>query len=88
MSELPLGHRLFLLLAGEVLFPPFSFVCLRVPRAWYRGRPRRHLGCRRALAGRGGVGRSAVAIFVPRRRVCIETREKHEWALPGFLMSG
>ena len=33
------------------------------------------------LAGRGGVARSAVAVFVASRRVCLETREKHEWAL-------
>ena len=34
----------------------------------------------------GGVARSAVAVFVARRRVCIETRGKHEWALSGLLM--
>ena len=32
----------------------------------------------------GGVARSAVAVFVARRRVCLETRGKHEWALSGL----
>ena len=36
------------------------------------------------LTGRGGVARSAVAVFVPRRRVYLETREMHEGALPGL----
>ena len=30
--------------------------------------------CQRVLAGTGGVARSAVAAFVPRRRVGLETR--------------
>ena len=34
----------------------------------------------------GGVARSAVAVFVARRRVCLEIRGNHEWALPGFLV--
>ena len=38
------------------------------------------------LAGRGGGGQSAVAVFVARRRVCLETRGKHEWALSGLLL--
>ena len=37
---------------------------LHVPRARQRGRARRHRGCRRALAGSGGLGRGAVAVFV------------------------
>ena len=53
ISELPLEHSLLLLLAGEGPFL-FSFVCVRVPRARHRGRARRHRGCQRALAGRGG----------------------------------
>ena len=65
----------------------FCFVCVRVPRARHRGRARRHRGCRRALAGRRGVGKSAVAVFVARCRVCLETREKQKWALSGLLMS-
>ena len=38
------------------------------------------------VAGRGGVARSAVAALVARRRVCLETRGRHEWALSGLLM--
>ena len=41
------------------------------------------------VAGRGGVARSAVAVFVARRRVCLESLEtqgKHEWALSGLLL--
>ena len=60
-----------------------------VPRARHRGRARRHRWCQRALAGSPGVvGRSAVAVFVARCRVFLETRGKHEWALPGLLVWG
>ena len=31
-----------------------------------------------------GVARSAVAVFVARHRVSVETRGKHEWALSGL----
>ena len=41
-------------------------------------------GCWRVLAGREGGERSAVAAFVPRRRVYLKTRGKHEWALSGL----
>ena len=54
---------------------------MRVLGARHRGRAQRRRGCQRVLASRGGVERSAVAAFVPRRRVCLETRGKHEWAL-------
>ena len=60
----------------------FRFVCVRVLEARHRGRARRRRRCQRVLAGRGrGVARSAVAVLVARRRVCLETRGKHEWAL-------
>ena len=36
------------------------------------------------LADRGGVARSAVAAFVPRRPVCLETRGMQKRALPGL----
>ena len=62
--------------------------CVRVPRARHRGQAQRHRGCQRALTGRGGIGRSAVEVFVATRRVCIETRRKHDWVLSGLLMSG
>ena len=62
----------------------FRFVCVRVLRARHRGRAQRRRGCQRVLPGRGGVARSAIAVFVPRRRVCLETRGKHEWALSGL----
>ena len=68
-------------LALSVLSSFFCFVCLRVLRARPRERARRRRGCQRVLASRGGVARSAVAAFVPRRRVCLETRGMHEWAL-------
>ena len=55
----------------------FRFVCVRVLGARHRGRARRRRGCQRALAGRGGVARNAVAVFVARRSVCLETRGKH-----------
>ena len=29
-----------------------------------------------------------VVVFVARRRVRLETRERHEWALPGLLVWG
>ena len=38
------------------------------------------------LAGGGRVARSAGAVFVARRCVCLETRGKHEWALSGLLV--
>ena len=98
LSELPLGNRLPLLLAGPsqrffifsispgtfgsfFLFFFVRFVCVRVVGARHRGRARRRRGYQRLLAGRGGVARSAVAVFVARRCVCLETRGKHEWAL-------
>ena len=87
ISDFPLGNRLFLLLAGEnrLLFVLQSAcMCPEHDTAGERG----------AIAGvggrwrvDGGAGRNAVAVFVPRRRVCIETRGKHEWALSGLLMS-
>ena len=61
-----------------------SFRVRACTRARHRGRARRRRGCQRVLSGRGGVKRSAVAAFVPRCRVCLETRGKHEWALPGL----
>ena len=64
----------------------FRFVRARVLRARHRGRARRRRGCLGVLAGRRGVASSAVAVFVARRRVCLETRGKHEWALPGLLV--
>ena len=103
LSELSLGNRLLLLLAGPFQrffvftiislgtfsffsFFLFRFVCVRVLRARHRGRARHRRGCQRVLAGRAGVARSAVAVFVPRRPVCLETRGKHEWALSGLLV--
>ena len=70
----------------QLFFPFFffRFVCVCVVGARQHGRTRRRRGCRRMLAGRGGVARSAVAVFVARRRVCLETQGKHEWALPGL----
>ena len=43
-----------------------------------------------AVVGRGAVTRSAVAAFVPRHRVCHETRRMHERALfgPPFMTCG
>ena len=72
----------------QSLFPFFliRFVCVRELRARHRGRARHRRGCQRVEAGRGGVARSAVAVFVARRRVCFETRGKHEWALSGVLV--
>ena len=62
----------------------FRFVCVRVLGARHRGRARRRRGCQRVLAGRGGVARSVVAALVARRRVCLDTRGKHECALSGL----
>ena len=90
ISELPLGRRLLLLLAGESSFSFFCFlfyfVYVRVPRARHRGRARCRCGVQRALAGRGRGGRNAVAALVARRRVPIKTRGKHEWDLSGLLV--
>ena len=102
LSELPLGNRRFLSLAGPLqrlfvffislgsfIFLVFSFlcfVCVRVLRERHRGRVRRRRGCQQVLAGRGGVARSAIAVFVARRRVCLETRGGHEWALSGLRL--
>ena len=66
------------------IFFYFRFVCVRVLGARHRGRARRRRGCQRVLAGGGGVAKSTVAVFVPRRPVCLETRGKHEWALSGL----
>ena len=63
-------------------------MCVRVPRARHRGRAGRRRGYQRALAGRGGVGRSAVAVSAARRRVSTETRGNHEWALFGLGLWG
>ena len=62
----------------------FRFVCGRVLGARHGGRARHRRGCQRVTADRGGVKRSAVAVFVPRRLVSLETRGKHEWALSGL----
>ena len=62
----------------------FRFVCVRVLRVRHGGRARRRRGCQRVLAGREEVARSAVAAFVTRRRVCLETRRMHERALSGL----
>ena len=59
-----------------------------VPRARHRWRAQHRRGCQQALTGRRGVGRSAVAVFVARSRVCIETRGKHEWVMSGLLVWG
>ena len=59
-------------------------MCVRVLGARHRGRSRRRRGCQRVLAGKGGVATSVVAVFVARRRVCLETRGMHEWALSGL----
>ena len=59
---------------------------MRVHRARHRGRARHRRGCQRVVAGRGGVARSVVAVFVARRRVCLETRGNHEWTLSGLLV--
>ena len=72
--------------ALSALFPffllPFRMRCVVGTRRRGRGRHRR--GCRRMLAGRGGGARSAVAVFMARRRVCLETQGKREWALFGL----
>ena len=64
----------------------FRFVCVRVLVALHCGRARRRRGYQRVLVGREVVETSAVAVFVPRRRVCLETQGKHEWTLPGLLV--
>ena len=66
------------------LFSYFRFVLVRVLGALHRGRARRRRRYQRVLAGRGGVARSAVAVLVARRCVCVETQGKHEWALSGL----
>ena len=62
----------------------FRFVCVRVLGARNRGRARRRRGCQRVLAVKGGIEASAGAAFVPKRRVCLETRGTNEWALSGL----
>ena len=62
----------------------FRFVCVRVLRARHRGQARRRRGCQRVLTGREGFARSAGAVSVDRRCVCLETRGMHEWALFGL----
>ena len=70
----------------QSLFPLFffCFVCVRVLGAQHRGRARRLRGCERMLASRGGIARSAAAVFVVRRFACLETRGMHTWALSGL----
>ena len=75
----------------QSISPSFFFrsVCVRVLRIRHRGRARHRRGCQRVLAGRGWVariGRDAVAVFVARRRVCLDTRGKHECAPSGLLI--
>ena len=87
--------RLLRLHAGGSLFSFFLLLfCVRActqstsPRARHRGRARRRRKCQRAMGGRGGLARRAVAVLVARRRVCLETRGKHERALSGLLVWG
>ena len=64
------------------LFSSFvSCACVRVFESWHRGRARRRRGCQRVLAGRGGFARSAVAVFVARYCLWLETRGVHESCL-------
>ena len=62
-------------LARSVIFSLFlfRFGCVRVLQARQHGRARHRRGCQRVVGGRGGVARSAVAVFVARRPVCLET---------------
>ena len=89
ISELPLGHRLLLLLGRENLF---SIVLLFVlcacvyPEHGTAGEPGAIAGVSGCWRVEGGEGRSAVVVFVARRRVSIESRGKHEWALLGLLV--
>ena len=57
----------------QLFFPLFffRFVCVCVVGALRRGRAWRRRVCRRMPAGRGGVAKSSVAVFVARRRVCL-----------------
>ena len=71
------------LVLGSCVRPESGSPCAQ--RARQSGRARRHRGYGRALASRGGVRRSAVAFFVARRGVSIETRGKHEGALSALL---
>ena len=75
-----------IILHFQLFFPFFffRFVCVRVLGARHRGRAMRRRGCQRMLAGKGGFARSAVVVFVAWRRVCLETRRKHEWAPSGL----
>ena len=90
LADLSSGSLFSPFLLALSAFPPrffsFRFVCVGVLRIRHRGRARHRRGCQRLLAGRGGVARSAVVVFVARRRVCLETRGNHEWALSGLLM--
>ena len=76
------------LLALSFFFSPFFLLSLRVRTCTRSTAPRASPAPSRASTDgggyRGGVERSAVVVFVPRRRVCLETRGKHEWALPGL----
>ena len=69
------------LFALSVPFPFFfRFMCLRVLRARHRARARHRRGSADG-GGYGGVARSAVTVFVAKRRMCLETRGMHEGAL-------
>ena len=72
-----------LLALWVLLFFFFRSVCVRLLRARHCGRARRRHRCQWVLANKGRVARGAVAAVVPRRRVCLETRGMHEWALSG-----
>ena len=90
ISELPLRHRLLLLLAGEIIFSSFllSF-CVRARTQ--STAPRASPSPSRVSAGTGGWREgwgSEAAVFVPRRRVSFETRGLREWALFGLLVRG
>ena len=54
--------------------------------ALHGGRARRRRRYQRVLAARGGVAKSAVAVFMASDGLCLDTRGKHERALSGLLV--
>lgn len=88
LPELPLGHRLLLFACRreEYSFLLPCFGCMRGLTARHRGRARHPHGGQRVLAGKEEVGRSAVVVFVTRRRVSVETRGNIEWTLSDLLV--
>ena len=87
---LPMFQRFFVFSISLGTFGCFSPFASFVPCACVyselgtAGEPGAVAGVSGCWRVEGGVARNAVAVFVVRRRACLEIRGKHEWALSGL----